>query len=53
MARSDKWDKEENKPFDGFQKRSKDDEHHFELFPDGQTRCIYCKHTREELRKKW
>jgi|APSaa5957512535_1039671.scaffolds.fasta_scaffold14028_9 hypothetical protein len=49
--RSDKWDEDDKKPFDGFMARDpKDCKHYFDV----QTgKCRTCGKTREQIRKEW
>lgn len=48
--RSDEWDNDEKKPFDGqMQRDPKDCKHYF----DDAGKCIACHKTREQLRSEW
>ena len=49
--RSDKWDNEERKPFDGqMQRDPKDCKHYFDI---DTGKCVICLKTREQIRKDW
>lgn len=48
--RSDKWDEDERKPFDGMMSKKEGHEHNFSL---SGGRCVVCNLTREEVRKSW